>query len=167
MEAKMRDLKEDEQVQAYKIWRLGYEFKNLDNELEPFLNNTTICKRKDWLKSARRALQFSTNGIAKKLKLSTQAYSKLETSEQLGSISITTLEKAADALNCELIYILRPKTMQTFSQIVWKKLLSQAANHPWVQTRPVPYKRRAIAAIARELIKDPKFRRKHGWSKRK
>jgi predicted DNA-binding mobile mystery protein A len=57
----------------------------------------------------RLALGMSLRQLAERLGLSTNALAKYEQNEQNGSISLGTLAKAAEALDMELVYYLRPK----------------------------------------------------------
>jgi predicted DNA-binding mobile mystery protein A len=62
-----------------------------------------------WVKTVRLALGMSLRQLAARLGLSTNALAKYEQNEQNGSISLSTLAKAAEALDMELVYYLRPK----------------------------------------------------------
>ena len=58
------------------------------------------------------------------------AYSKYEDCEERGSIRLATLAKAAEAMDCELVYAIRPKSKKYFSNIILGKLLPQSQLHP-------------------------------------
>jgi len=62
-----------------------------------------------WIQTVRLALGMSLRQLAERLGLSTNALAKYEQNEQNGSISLGTLAKAAEALDMELVYYLRPK----------------------------------------------------------
>jgi predicted DNA-binding mobile mystery protein A len=62
-----------------------------------------------WIQTVRLALGMSLRQLAARLGLSTNALAKYEQNEQNGSISLSTLTKAAEALDMELVYYLRPK----------------------------------------------------------
>jgi predicted DNA-binding mobile mystery protein A len=62
-----------------------------------------------WLRSIRLALGMPLHYPARKLNMTTPGLVKLEKAEGSGAISLKTLERAADALNCDLVYALLPR----------------------------------------------------------
>ena len=62
-----------------------------------------------WLKSIREALGITATQLAKRLGVATSSVTRLETSEADDTISLGTLRRAAEALDCELVYSLVPK----------------------------------------------------------
>lgn len=52
---------------------------------------------------------MSTTQLARRLGLTRQAIAQMERSEADGSIRLETLRRAAEALDCELVYALVPK----------------------------------------------------------
>jgi predicted DNA-binding mobile mystery protein A len=65
---------------------------------------------KGWIKAIRNALGMTGVQFAKRLKVSPQGVDTLEKSEANGSIKIETLRRAAEALDCTLVYALVPNT---------------------------------------------------------
>jgi len=62
-----------------------------------------------WLKAIREALGMSATQLAKRLGVVTSTVTRLETSEADDTISLATLRRAAEALDCELRYVLVPR----------------------------------------------------------
>ena len=62
-----------------------------------------------WLRSIRLALGMPLHYPAKRLKITMPGFMKLEKTEGSGAISLKTLQRAADALNCDLVYALLPR----------------------------------------------------------
>jgi predicted DNA-binding mobile mystery protein A len=62
-----------------------------------------------WLKSIREALGMTATQLAKRLGVVTSTVTRLETSEADDTISLATLRRAAEALDCELRYVLVPR----------------------------------------------------------
>jgi predicted DNA-binding mobile mystery protein A len=62
-----------------------------------------------WLKAIREALGMSATQLAKRLGVITSTVTRLETSEADDTISLATLRRAAEALDCELRYVLVPR----------------------------------------------------------
>lgn len=147
------------------LWYMyHYQHKATNEELITYLE----CQaQKGWLKKTRQALHLSSNSLADKLQISRAGYHKLEKNEEIGAITINTLSKVAEAMDCELVYCLRPKSKKSFAQIIWQQLSSKSASHRWVKLKPPGVQPKAQATIARNLMKDGKFRNQQGWTERK
>jgi len=65
---------------------------------------------KGWIRAIRDALGMSGVQLAKRLKVSPQTVEAMEKSEAAGTIQLSTLKRAAEALDCTLVYALVPKT---------------------------------------------------------
>jgi predicted DNA-binding mobile mystery protein A len=61
-----------------------------------------------WLREIRLALSMSTVELAKRMAISQPRASRLERGEIEGTIRLSTLRRAAEALNCTLHYVLVP-----------------------------------------------------------
>ena len=68
-----------------------------------------ILRKKDWLRSARQAQGIKGLELADKLGISAARVSMIERDEEKGSLTLNSLERAAHALVCELVYMLIPK----------------------------------------------------------
>ncbi len=67
-----------------------------------------------WIKAVRQALGMSTTQLAKRLGVKQPSVVGLEQSEAKGSIELATLRRAAEALDCRLVYALVPnKPLET------------------------------------------------------
>lgn len=105
---------------AYLLWHQFYLGQQADEDIEPFLDKK-ITIQGPWLNKVRKALFYSSNEIARRMKTSHQNYLKLEQAEGSGTISLNSLRKAAEALDCELVYAIRPKEKVRYSEIIWPK----------------------------------------------
>jgi predicted DNA-binding mobile mystery protein A len=65
---------------------------------------------KGWVRAIRDALGMTTSQLGNRLGITHQGISELERSEAIGAISLSTLRRAAEALNCHLVYALVPET---------------------------------------------------------
>lgn len=61
-----------------------------------------------WVKAIREALGMTTSQLARRLGVSQPAVVLLEQSEALGHVKLETLQRAAAALECRLVYALVP-----------------------------------------------------------
>jgi len=73
---------------------------------------------KGWIRAIRDSLGMSGPQLASRLAIRPQTVEAFEKSETAGTIQLNTLRRAAEALDCVLVYALVPKTSldQTVSQ---------------------------------------------------
>jgi len=64
---------------------------------------------KGWLRAIRDALGMTSAQFAHRLKVSQPRISVLEKAEVNGSITLHSLQRAAEALGCHLVYVLIPE----------------------------------------------------------
>lgn len=165
---------------AFKYWYSNYKFKQHDEKIIPFLkdelkahqlfqNEDDTSEPEDavsWLERARTSLFLSHEIVAKKLKVSRVAYYKFEERERDGTISLNTLAKAAEAMDCELVYAIRPKNRKTFSRNIWNKLVHAAVTHPSLRSYDPKKRDLSVAAIAIKLMHAPDFKREQNWTQK-
>jgi predicted DNA-binding mobile mystery protein A len=65
---------------------------------------------KGWIRAIRDALGVTGVQFAKRLRIRPQSVETMEKSEANGSIQLKTLRRAAEALDCTLVYALVPNT---------------------------------------------------------
>jgi len=84
--------------------------KQLDKRLN-MLQNVDILARppRGWIKAIREALGMTTAQLAKRLGVSQPRILAIEKAESSGTIKLDTLERAAQALDCRLVYALVPR----------------------------------------------------------
>jgi transcriptional regulator with XRE-family HTH domain len=150
-------------------WDQCYRCQETDRRVEAFLSSDIQPFRlgESWLQRAREASLMSASQAADKMGISRAGFHAMETREKEGGISLDILARAAQALDCELVYAIRPKKKERFSVRIWKKLVAEAEKHAWVRSRPEKFQAQAMAKVARDLFQDPKFRQKQGWIDRR
>lgn len=85
--------------------------QRLDARLEPLKPvDRYAVPPKGWVRAIRDALGMTGVQLAKRLSVSPQSAEALERSEATGSIKLDTLRRAAEALDCTLVYALVPNT---------------------------------------------------------
>ncbi len=84
--------------------------KQLDKRLN-ILQNIDILARppRGWIKAIREALGMTSAQLAKRLNVSQPRVLGIENAEVSGSIKLESLERAARALDCRLVYALVPR----------------------------------------------------------
>ncbi len=85
--------------------------KQLEKALEVFAATTNSSRpQKGWLRAIREATGISLREMATRLKKTPTLAAKLEKSEAQYRITLASLRDAADALGCQLVYALVPKS---------------------------------------------------------
>lgn len=64
---------------------------------------------KGWIRSIREALGMSGRQLAARIQVEAPRISEMEKSETHGNISLKSLRRAAEAMECELVYAFVPK----------------------------------------------------------
>jgi predicted DNA-binding mobile mystery protein A len=72
--------------------------------------------RRGWIAEVRNVLGMSTRQLAQRMSVSQPSITGLERSERQGAVSLNSLQKAAEALNCRLVYAFVPE--ESFEHIV-------------------------------------------------
>jgi predicted DNA-binding mobile mystery protein A len=83
----------------------------LDRSLEPFLATHVVTRpQPGWLRALREALGISIREIARKMRKTPQTVAAFEKSEAADRITLQTLRHYAEAMDCEFVYAVVPKT---------------------------------------------------------
>ena len=89
--------------------------------------------RSGWVRAIRESLGMSAAAFARRLGMSHAGVRKLESAEASDAITLASLRKLAEALDCELQYVLLPRTslkqhVQDRAQAVARERLSPIAH---------------------------------------
>lgn len=85
-------------------------FAQINRRLEELRSvKTKSTVREGWIKYMRTALGLTLSELAKLTSLSTSSVAQAEQREMEGQVSLATLNKMAEAMDCELIYSFIPK----------------------------------------------------------
>lgn len=84
--------------------------KQLDKRLN-FLRSTDALTRppRGWIKAIREALGMTTAQLARRMGVSQPRVVEIEKAEKTNVITLDTLERAARAMDCKLVYTFVPK----------------------------------------------------------
>lgn len=124
--------------------------------LDPRLNEVRGVRSKlarpnqGWIRAIRQALGMTTRQLAHRMGIAQGTLTGLEVSEISGSIRLDTLQKAAEAMNCSLVYAFVPKA--PLEEIVQEQARKVAAK----QLSPVEHsmllENQALDSHAREAF---------------
>lgn len=93
--------------------------KQLQRQLDPFVAAKDVPRpRLGWLRAMREVGGVSVRQLAKRFRRTGQLVAKLEKAEADYRITLASLRGAADALDCQLVYALVPKSgsVQEFAE---------------------------------------------------
>ncbi len=76
--------------------------------LKPLIKSATRPPR-GWIRAIREAMGMTTGQMAKRMKVHQPRIIEMEKGEATGKITVHSLERAAEALGCRLIYVLVPE----------------------------------------------------------
>jgi predicted DNA-binding mobile mystery protein A len=106
--------------------------EQIDVALQQFapLRNSAI-PTKGWIRAIRDAMGMTAKQLAGNLEVTQQAVARIEKGEVAGSVSIKTMRRVAEHLDCNFVYGFTPKTsledtVRARATQVEKKRLAQA-----------------------------------------
>lgn len=96
-----------------------------------------------WIRAIRDALGMSAKEMAQRMGVIQQNIFQFENSEVNDRIQLSTLRQAADALNCDLVYVLLPRTsledaVKTQARRKAESILDQVAHHSRLEDQSLP-----------------------------
>ena len=83
--------------------------RQLDKRLNTLRNSSFARPPRGWVKAIREALGMTTRQLAQRIGVVQSRAVDIEKAEVTGSITLESLERAARALDCELVYALVPR----------------------------------------------------------
>lgn len=72
-----------------------------------------------WVRALRDALGMSARQLGQRMGIKPQSVLEMEKNEAAGAVRLETLRRAAQALDCELVYVLVPK--RSLEEMVWSQ----------------------------------------------
>lgn len=105
--------------------------KSLDEKLKAFRFARTVVRPKSgWIKAIRESLGMTSQQLAERMGIQQSGVILLEQREVDKKVTLETLERAAQALGCDLVYALVPKdslekSIDDQAQRVAKELFSK------------------------------------------
>lgn len=122
-----------------------------------------VCDRPSdgWIRAVRKSLGMSVRQLATRMRVTQQALSQLEAKELNETVSIKTLRKAAEALNCRLVYALVPNDgglqgiLDKQALMKAKDIVSAVDHTMQLEAQGVGNLQQKIKETAEELAKNP------------
>jgi predicted DNA-binding mobile mystery protein A len=113
---------------------------------------------KGWLRAIRDALGMTTKQFGQRLGVSQPRIVELEQSEVSGTVTLNTLQRAAEALGCRLVYVLVPEqplaeTVRERAELVADRQSSAVEHTMRLEDQAVTDKG-AARALRQQMIED-------------
>jgi predicted DNA-binding mobile mystery protein A len=86
-------------------------YEQLDQRFAELKSSLPLAERpqRGWIRAIRTALGMRTGQMAKRMNVSQPRINELEKAEIQGSITLSSLERAAQALGCRVVYAFVPE----------------------------------------------------------
>jgi len=113
---------------------------------------------KGWIRAVREALGLTTAQFARRLGIAQPSVVELEQSEAANSITLRTLERAAEALGCRVVYALIPQeplaeTVRKRAELVAERRMAAVEQTMRLEDQAVRNKKGSEEA-RRKLVED-------------
>ena len=114
-----------------------------------------------WLRAIRTALGMTTGQLASRIAVTQPRINEMEKAEVDGSITLNSLERAAQAMGCRVVYVLVPheplrKTMQVRAELLAERRVSAVEQTMRLEDQEVRGQRRAsVRRLAEDLLMRP------------
>ncbi len=84
--------------------------KHLDEIVKPFSQATaSAVPRRGWIETVRRALGMPAKTLARRLGVGPSQVTRFGQREEAGAITMASLRRVADALECDVVYAFVPR----------------------------------------------------------
>lgn len=115
-----------------------------------------VRPRRGWLRAIRESLGMSMQQVASAIGVTRQHVAFLEKSEADERITLKSLKRAAEALGCELVYALVPKSA-SLSDLAEKRAREKATENVLAVEHSMALENQAVGAVD-EKIEEEKRR---------
>lgn len=136
------------------------QLQTLDKHLAEI--NVPEVPSSGWIRAIRSSLGMSLEQLAARMGIAKQSVARLENNESDDSITLKSLRKAAEGLNCQLVYALVPNNKAGLQGIVEKQALLKAqeivsaVDHTMqLEAQGVGNVQAKIKEVAEDLAKNP------------
>ena len=145
---------------------MNAKFKNLQLQtLANHLAGIKICERPSdgWIACVRKSLGMSVRQLAKRTGVAVQSISKFEKNELDDAITLKSLRKIAEAMDCRLVYAMVPingnleDSVKKQARLKAAEIISPVAHTMLLEAQEVGDKQSKISELANELISSSKL----------
>ena len=120
-----------------------------------------IRPRRGWLRALREATGMSLRQIAEKMRATPQLVASLEKSEANNRITLHSLQTAAHAMDCELVYAIVPKS-GTLRELVESRVRQEADEQVRAVEHSMMLENQAVGGVEKKVAEETRLRIKGG-----
>ncbi|MBU1193416.1 MAG: mobile mystery protein A [Proteobacteria bacterium] len=137
--------------------------KQLDETLQVFLTPAAANRpSRGWIRAIRDALGMNMRQLSHRLGVSQSRISKIEEDELSGSLTVKTLEKVADQLDCVFVYGFAPRTTlentaRTQAARIAMERMNTVSHHMYLEAQELSDKhaKEALENMIEEILESP------------
>ena len=130
-------------------------------DLRPWASLTTRPSQ-GWIKAIRTALGMTTGQLAKRLMVAQPRVSQMEAAEVQGNLTLKSLNRAAEALDCRVIYVLVPirplsETLNDRARLLAERQLAAIEQTMRLEDQAVgkQFRQRALDDLVEDILRHP------------
>ncbi len=132
----------------------------IDRQLTAGVKKNQLVPQRGWIHEIRTALGMSMSDLGDRLGVIKQRIESLEKGEVSGRVTLQSLEKAAEAMDCDLVYSFVPrrglqKTLEEQARKVAQKIIADTEHSMELeqQSTSALAQKNLLEEIARELLR--------------
>lgn len=137
--------------------------KQLDDTLQIFKAPASVGRPiRGWIRAIRDALGMSMRQLAERMGVSQSRIARIEADELSGSLTIKTLEKVAEQLDCVFVYGFAPRTtlddsVKTQAARIAEQRMERPAHHMYLEAQDLSEKRfaQAFENMVEDILASP------------
>ncbi len=132
----------------------------VEESLSPWRRRATLPPPGGWVRAIRTALGMTSEQLAKRMRVSPQNVRKLEKGEAEGKLTLESLRRAAEALDCRLVYVLVPRKpldelVRDRARVLAEQQLTRVSHSMKLEAQGVAAReeRRQLERLTEELLR--------------
>lgn len=136
--------------------------KQLDETLQVFAAATVARPIRGWIRAIRDALGMNMRQLADRLGVSQSRIVKIEQDELSGALTIKTLEKVADKLDCVFVYGFAPRTslentVRKQAAHMAQERMNKISHHMYLEAQELTHhhSKAAFKSMVVEILESP------------
>lgn len=136
------------------------QLKQLDKKLSQLKPSLDLIPKEGWVRAIREALGMSARQLAERMGVSQATLAKMEKGEVENTVTLKTLERIAEALDCRLFHALVPRSsledmVRRQARAAAEKLVKRVSHSMELEKQGVSRKRREeqIEELADEMAR--------------
>ncbi len=137
--------------------------EQLDETLKVFTGaNSVVRPVRGWIRAIRDAIGMNMRQLADRLGVSQSRIVKIEQDEIAGALTIKTLEKVADKLDCVFVYGFAPRstlenTVRNQAACLARERMNTISHHMYLEAQELTnhHSKAAFESIVEEILESP------------